>query len=222
MKLMMLLLSRVLVISLSVSLLVGIATAAVPPPKPQKSGEQMGKVIYRYKNAQGVIVMDSQIPPEYVTKGYDIMSRTGKVLKVVPPAPVGAAAEKALEERLRNEELARTDVHLRRSYSNVADIDAAKARNLQSLQGNIDILEANLSGVRTKLQAAQARAASIERGGKIVPDDLLKSIRGLEQEEKDIQSQIKQRQIELQGVSDKFDSDRKRFIEITPPEQSNP
>jgi hypothetical protein len=219
---MMLLPGCALMICLSVSLLVDVAIAAAPPPKPQKSGEQTGKVMYRYKNAQGVIVMDSQIPPEYVTKGYDIMSRTGKVLKVVPPAPVGAAAEKALQERLRNEELARTDVHLRRSYSNVADIDAAKARNLQSLRGNIDILEANLSGVRTRMQAAQSRAASIERSGRAVPDDFLNSIRGLEQEEKDIQAQIKQRQVELQGVSDKFDSDRKRFIEITPPEQSNP
>jgi hypothetical protein len=218
MKPMMLLVSRVLVVCLSVSLLAGAVTAQTPA----KSGEEFGKAIYRYKNAQGVTVMDSTIPPEYVSKGYEIVSRSGKVLKVVSPAPVGADAEKARKERLLAEELARTDVQLRRSYSNVADIEAAKARNLQSLQGNIDILEANLTGVRTKLQAAQSRAASMERGGRAVTDDLLKSIRGLEQEEKDIQSQIKQRQVELQGVSDKFDSDRKRFIEITPPEPSSP
>lgn len=214
----MLFFGRVLVICLSVSLLASAASAQAPA----KSGEEFGKVIYRYKNAQGVTVMDSTIPSEYVAKGYEIVSRNGKVLKVVSPAPVGEAADKARKQRLLAEELARTDVQLRRSYSNVADIDAAKARNLQSLQGNIDILEANLSGVRTKLQAAQARAASMERGGKAVPDNLLQSIRDMEQEDKDIQSQIKQRQVELQGVSDKFDSDRKRFIEITPPEQSNP
>ena len=203
------LVSRILVTCLLASF------AAVGAVAQTKKDEGLGNVVYRYKNAEGVTVMDSAIPPEYVSKGYEVLSRSGKVLKVVSPALVGDAAEKARQQRIQAEELARTDLHLRRSYSNVADIDAAKERNLQSLQGNIGILEANLISARGKLQTAQQRAASIERGGRAVPEDLLKSIRDLEQEEKDIESQIKQRQEELQVVADKFDADRKRFIEIT-------
>lgn len=179
-----------------------------------KSPDGWGKVVYRYKNAQDVTVMDSTIPPEYVSKGYEILSLGGKVLKVVPPALVGEAAEKARQDRILAEERGKSDVLLRRSYSNVSDIDAAKERNLQSLQGNIGILEANLVNVRSRLQTSQQRAATLERGGRTVSEDLLKSIRELEQEEKDTQSQIKQRQIELQAVADKFDADRKRFLEL--------
>ena len=159
--------------------------------------------------------MDSSIPPEYVSKGYEIISRTGKVIKVVAPAPKAADAERVMRERQEQEARKQADIQLRRSYSNVADIDSAKQRNLQSLRGNIAILQANLSGVKTKLQAAQTQAAAIERSGRTLTDDVLKNIASLEQEEKDIVVQIKQREIEYESVSSKFDQDRARFIEIT-------
>lgn len=174
-----------------------------------------GKVIYRYKNNQGVTVMDATIPPEYVPKGYEVLTRSGKVIKVVAPSLEGEEAEQARAERLLREEQTRIDVQLRRSYSNVKDIDAAKARNLESLRGNIKILEANKSTAEGRLQTSLARAAELERSGRKVPEDVLKNIGSLEQEIKNIQLQIKQREVEYQSVSDRFDQDRKRFMEIT-------
>lgn len=196
-----------LLVAICGSLLVNSVMAAEPTSST--------KVIYRYKNNQGVTVMDSSIPPEYVSKGYEIISRTGKVIKVVAPAPKAADAERVMRERQEQEARKQADIQLRRSYSNVADIDSAKQRNLQSLRGNIAILQANLSGVKTKLQAAQTQAAAIERSGRTLTDDVLKNIANLEQEEKDIVVQIKQREIEYESVSSKFDQDRARFIEIT-------
>jgi hypothetical protein len=43
----------------------------------------------------------------------------------------------------------------------------------------------------------------------------LKNINNLVQEEKDIQAQIKQREQEHKEVAEKFDRDKKRFIEIS-------
>ncbi len=177
--------------------------------------EASSKVIYRYKNKEGVTVLDSKIPPEYVNDGYEIVSRSGKVLKVIPPAPKGPEAERLRKEKLQREEQAREDLQLRRAYSNVADIDAAKARNLESLRGNISILQANLISARKRLQEYQAQAASIERGGRQLSDELLKNINNLVQEEKDIQAQIKQREQEHKEVAEKFDRDKNRFIEIS-------
>lgn len=173
------------------------------------------KVIYRYKNSEGVTVMDSNIPAEFVSKGYEIVSISGKVIEVVPPAPEGEAAQRALEEKQLREQREREDVQLRRSYSNVGDIDAAKQRNLESLRGNINILGANLHSANKRLQDYQSQAAAIERSGRQLPEDLLKSISNLTQEEKDIQLQIQQREQEYSEMSKKFDEDRKRFIEIT-------
>lgn len=174
-----------------------------------------GKVIYRYKNKDGVTVMDSSIPPQYVNNGYEIISLSGKVLKVVAPVVQGAEGERLQREKLQRAARERDDIQLRRSYSNVADIDAAKSRNLESLRGNISILQANLTSARTRLQSNQSQAAAIERGGRQLSEDMLKNINNLVQEEKDIQLQIQQREAEYKQVEKKFDEDRKRFIEIT-------
>lgn len=172
-------------------------------------------VIYRYKNSEGITVMDSKIPAEYVNKGYEIISVSGKVLEVIAPAPVGDAAERALAEKAQREQRERDDIHLRRSYSNVADIEAAKQRNLDSLRGNISILEANLASANKRLQDYQSQAAAIERSGRDLPEELLKNIQKVTQEEKDIELQIQQREQEYTQVSQKFDEDRARFIELT-------
>ncbi len=174
-----------------------------------------GAGIYRYKNSNGVTVLDSKIPPEYVNDGYEIVSRSGKVLKVVPPVPKGPEADRLRREKLQREEQAKEDLQLRRAYSNVADIDAAKMRNLESLRGNISILQANLVSARKRLQEYQAQAAAVERSGRQLPEELLKNINNLVQEEKDIQVQIKQREQEHKEVAEKFDRDKKRFIEIS-------
>lgn len=173
------------------------------------------KVIYRYKNKDGVTVLDSKIPPEYVSNGYEQMSLSGKVLKVVEPAVQGEEGQRLYRERMEREAREREDVQLRRSYSNVADIDAAKTRNLESLRGNISILQANLSSAKSRLQTYQSQAAAIERAGRQLPEELLKNISNLVQEEKDIQVQIQQREEEYKTVEQKFDADRKRFVEIT-------
>lgn len=171
-------------------------------------------VIYRYKNKEGVTVLDSKIPAEYVNDGYEIVSRSGKVLKVIAPVAKGPEGERLRQEKLLREEQAREDVQLRRSYSNVTDIDSAKARNLESLRGNISILQANLTSARKRLQEYQSQAATVERSGRQLPDELLKNINNLVQEEKDIQVQILQREQEYKTVEEKFDRDRVRFIEI--------
>ena len=48
-----------------------------------------------------------------------------------------------------------------------------------------------------------------------MPEELLRNIDKLVQEEKDTQEQIQQREQELTAVEKKFDEDRKRFIEIS-------
>lgn len=173
------------------------------------------KVIYRYKNKDGVTVLDSKIPPQYVNNGYELVSLSGKVIKVIAPVTQGAEGERLYQEKLQREEREREDIQLRRSYSNVNDIDAAKTRNLESLRGNIGILQANLTSARSRLQTYQSQAAAIERAGRQLPEDLLKNINNLVQEEKDIQVQIQQREEEYKTVEQKFDAERKRFIEIT-------
>jgi len=169
------------------------------------------RVYYRYTNDEGVQVLNYMIPPEYVPKGYEVVSLNGEVLKVVEPAPSEEEAEQVALERKARLEQERRDKLLRRRYSSVNDIEAAKTRGLQELRGNISILTSNLSNVRAQILAGQKQAAVIERGGRSVSETLLNNLSALQSEEQNIQAQIKQREQEYQSVSDKFDRDMQRF-----------
>jgi chromosome segregation ATPase len=178
------------------------------------------KTVYRYKNNEGVTVMDNKIPAEYASKGYEILSTTGKIIKVVPPSLSKEEAEKQKAEKLAKEERLKADIELKRSYSSVIDIDAAKERNLQSLKANIAILKSTLESTKQDIISETGRAASLERSGRKINKETLAKIDGLQKKEKDLTQQIVQREKELKVISDKFDQDKKRFMEITEPTTS--
>ncbi|MES2672979.1 MAG: hypothetical protein V4660_02005 [Pseudomonadota bacterium] len=175
------------------------------------------KFFYRYTNEQGTKVVGQTIPPQYVRAGYEVVTVNGAVIKVVPASPSEADAERFAKERKAAKERALADVQLRRSYSGVGDIEAAKIRNLQELRNNIDILQANLFGVKSQLKNQEAQAAMQERNGQKISEDLLNNIATLHSEEKEVASQIQQREFEFKTADNKFEEDKKRFIEITKP-----
>lgn len=175
------------------------------------------KVFYRYVNGQGTKVLAQTIPPQFVRNGYEIVSISGDVISVVAPAPPEADAARVAKEKKAAKEQARIDLQLRRTYSTVNEIDGAKSRNLRDLRDNINILQANLLSVRSQLKDQETHAATVERNGKKISDEILNNIQTLRGEEKDIVTQIKQRELEYQAASDKFDQDRKRFLEINKP-----
>lgn len=195
--------------------LVGIATAA--ESKTSKDSKTVNKVFYRYTNEQGTKVISQAISPQYIRAGYEVITANGEVLKTVAASPSEADAQRVNREKTAIKAQAQIDLQLHRSYSNVNDIDAAKSRNLLELSNNIKILQTNLANVKTQLKDQEAHAASIERGGRKASDEVLGNIKTLRSEEKEVALQIKQRELELQAASDKYDQDKKRFIEISKP-----
>ncbi len=177
------------------------------------------QTFYRYTTNDGRKVVSQTIPPQYIRNGYELLTIGGEIIKVVPPAPPEAEADRIANERKKAKEQARTDLDLRRTYSSVQDIESAKVRNLQELQNTINILQANLSSVKSQLKAQEQHAASVERSGKTLSSDILKNITTLRTEEKELNVQIKQREAEYQHSADKYEQDKLRFIEISKPKQ---
>lgn len=172
------------------------------------------QVYYRYTNDEGVEVLNDNIPPEYVAKGYEVVSLNGTVVKTVPPAPSKEESQRLAEERKLSREQERLDAELRRRYSTVADIRSAQKRRLADFQGNISILQSNLSNVRSQIAALQARAASAERSGQDVSQGVLDNLDTLNSETKDILVQIEQRKKEYQKVENEFEQDIERFEKL--------
>lgn len=172
------------------------------------------KTLFRYVNSAGVTVVDSAIPPQYVAQGYQIISLSGKVVKTVPAAltPEQAKAREIEEkQRLRREQ---EDYQLRRSYSNLDDIEAAKVRNLQMLESSIAILKRNREIAERQLLAARTSATNIERSAKVAPAPLLSSIESYEKEILNLDGLLIERRAEHAAVAAKFEADKQRFIEL--------
>jgi hypothetical protein len=174
------------------------------------------RVYYRYINEKGSQVIEHSISPEYAQKGYEVVTASGKVIKVVPPALSGEEAAKYNAAKAEAERLAEWDAKLTRRYSKVADIEAAKKRKLVELEGNITILKGNLRGIKSQVAQQQARAADIERAGREVPEAVVNNIQALEKEVVITEQQITLRQDEFNQVAARFDKDMERFRVIRP------
>ncbi|UTF59226.1 hypothetical protein [Gilvimarinus sp. DA14] len=174
----------------------------------------LGDVLFRYKSDNGSLMVNQSIPPDAAAKGYEIITDTGRVLKTVPPAPKGEDAVKYAEKLRREAALAEWDAQLRRRFSSVKDIQSAKKRALSELQGNVSLLQSNLSGIVAQLEDQQRRAGIMERNGNEVSDTVLKNINSLDAEAHELRRQIKARSQELDEKAAKYDRDIERFKEI--------
>ncbi|GAA6151189.1 DUF4124 domain-containing protein [Pseudoteredinibacter isoporae] len=168
-------------------------------------------VFYRYIDKDGVPVISSKIPPEYAQKGYEVVTPSGRVVRVVKPAPTDAE-----KENLRSKaELAKWDAELRRRYSSVKEIKLAKQRKLESIDGSIQILKGNIGGIDTRIHQKRMEAANLERAGREVGEGLLKQLEELKHKREVTVTRIEKRERERQALIDKFDQDIERFGVIT-------
>ncbi|WP_111641608.1 hypothetical protein [Marinimicrobium alkaliphilum] len=192
-----------------------IVTAALMLSAPLQASEEIPRgALFRYVNDEGVQVISQSIPPQYVGSGYEILSRSGRVIRVVPPAPTEeerAKMQSAERERLEREERER---ELRRRYSSVADIEAASRRSVAELQGNLSILRGNLNSVRGQIERLETQAANQERSGREVNESVLTNLETLRREERDLERQIDQRRTDIEATRESYEEDIEFFERI--------
>ncbi|MGX5217053.1 MULTISPECIES: DUF4124 domain-containing protein [Pseudomonas] len=170
-----------------------------------------GDLLYRYTDSKGGIVISRQgVPPEFISKGYDILNDQGRVVQVIAPAPTLEERQRLLKEKAR----ASSDAQLKRLYSSPEDIDRARDRKLAELDGVISVARSNLQSVRTQQANYQAQAADFERSGRDVPESLLVQINNQKVEQKRLIDDIKRYEAVRKESEASFNADRARFAEI--------
>lgn len=174
--------------------------------------------LYRYTNVEGNIVVDYQVPVNYVGSGYEVLNDEGIVIKVVPRSLTDeerkvkdaedrqAAAAKAEEARLRE-----WDESLMLRYSTVADIEDARDRALRDLQIRLSILKGNRRSLKQKVENYQAQAADLERRGMDVDVARLRTIEDLQTEIGTTERAILDREDDIEELAGSFQKDIERF-----------
>ncbi len=167
--------------------------------------------LYRYVNDKGVIVLDRQgVPPEYIGKGYDVLSDQGRVVRVVPPAPTAEERQRLQAQQAQ----ATSDAQLLRLYSSLDDVDRARERKLTELDGAVSAARGNLQSLRTQQANLQGLAAEQERAGRVVPESLLVQISNIKGEQESLLKDIERFEETRKQASAGFVADRARLAQL--------
>ncbi len=174
--------------------------------------------LYRYTNDEGSTVIDYQVPPEHVKKGYEVLNDKGVVIRVVPRELTEEEQKEAdARERLEAQALAdqrrlqEWDESLLLRYSTVEDIEAAQERALMDLRIRVSILKSNKHSLKQQVENYQAQAAELERMGRPVDVQRLQAIEDLQAEIAATDRAIADREVEVAGVNEAFEADIARF-----------
>ena len=172
--------------------------------------------LYRYINDKGVTVLDRSVPPQFVSRGYEVLDRDGRVKQVVPAAlsPEERQAQRDAEQARQRQRTA--DETLLRLYSSVTDLDRAHSRQVQQIEGLIATAEAGLLTLQSQRDDVQSRAASQERAGREVDAQLLRQLDHIESERGRLERQIANSRQEIESVNTAFASRRERLAQLLP------
>lgn len=175
------------------------------------------RLLYRFTNEKGVKVLHHSIPPKYAQNGYEVLNESGQVIKVVPPAPTEeeAAAKEAQRQMLAHYE------DLKRRYSSLQDIEAAKNRRLETIETSISIIRGNISGLNSQLESIMGKAADAERAGKSVPPYLLDQVSATRAELAIAEEMLDTRLNEQKEMQEKYQEDVAIFVKGQAWEQQN-
>ncbi len=163
--------------------------------------------LYRYRNNEGNLVIDYAVPPKYVANGYEILSESGTVIDVIEPQVDPEDMEPEELQRSRSEAEAaqrKEDAMLLRTYSEVAELEAAMDRKLTQLDREIEIIRSNLEKNEKALDASRIKAANYQLGGRHVPKALLKNMDNQIDEQRGGENMLLVRQQEYQGTKDRY------------------
>ena len=96
----------------------------------------------------------------------------------------------------------------------VSDVDRAKVRKLNELDGLAAVKRGNLQALNQQRDTLMSQAASYQRGGQAVPDDLLQRIEALKGEEHRLQSELDRYIKDRQTAEANFNADRARIVQL--------
>ncbi len=171
--------------------------------------------LYRYRNAQGVLVIDHTVPANAAQSGYEILGPDGRVVETVAAGGKEAApGDPPKAAPVRTEHQEKIDRYLLSSYSTVAEIDAVKTRRLQEVEREIGTDKVRVEELERQRMATEDSAADAQRGGKPVPAKLLEELKGLNQKLEQARKRLADHELQYTDVERLYAEYAARFTEL--------
>lgn len=178
------------------------------------AAEAQSADLYRYVNDKGITVLDRSVPPQHVSRGYEVLDGDGRVKQVVPAALTPEEREAARAAEREQQRRHSADETLLRLYSSLADLDRAYSRQVQQIENLIATSEAGILTLNAQRDDLQSRAAMQERAGRKVDAQLLRELAEVEAEQQRLQRLISNNRQDIATVNDTFASRRQRLQQL--------
>lgn len=170
--------------------------------------------LYRYANAQGGVVIGSNVPNDLVRNGYQVIdSATGRVLRTVAAqlTPKQAKLKAAREERYA--QCRDSQRRVNSLYETNEDIDHAEKQALASIETRIINAQASLTQMRNQERDLEDQAARLERSGHGVTPILVGNIEQAKAQIQNLELETLGRRVEQDEARKQFDRDREVFLQ---------
>ncbi|TKA92979.1 DUF4124 domain-containing protein [Halopseudomonas bauzanensis] len=175
------------------------------------AAEAQSADLYRYVNDKGVTVLDRSVPPQHVSRGYEVLDGDGRVKQVVPAALTPEEREAARAAEREQQQRRSADETLLRLYSSVEDLDRAYSRQVQQIENLIATSETGILTLNNQREDLLSRAAVQERAGRKVDPQILRELAEVEAEQQRLQRLINNNRQDIATVNDTFANRRQRL-----------
>lgn len=185
------------------------------------AGPALAAELFRYIDDDGVVVISSNLPPRFASRGYAVIDARGRVLREIPrqltAEEVRAQQEReaALEtERQAAERRSAQDEELLRLYGSPEEVSRAGDRRIESIEAHIASIRAGKARLRSQQSNLEAQAAELERSGRPVPEHMVTSLERIASQLQERDAEISMREQEIERTRQAFDSDRERIARL--------
>lgn len=140
--------------------------------------------IYRYTDDRGRVVHGSNVPPQFVKNGYEVLNDRGQVIRTVPRAltPAELAAQEATraqreaEEALLREQQEKDNLLLR-LYRSPEEIGRKRDERVVLIDGQLTALQAALTKVEDEVARLQKVVDDQVAAGGQAPEQTVETLR---------------------------------------------
>jgi hypothetical protein len=179
------------------------------------------KQLYRWTDDQGTVHYSDVIPPKESKYGRSRLSEKGITLEEISAAKTKQqlnqekrlAMLRAEKQKIIAEQLANDRVLLR-TFRNTDEIQMTLEGKEQTLNLLSQLTQDNIKRLKEQLSQQQKRAASLEKNGLNVPQNLLTEINATRRQIKENENKISAHEREKERLRNKFEKDKVRFIAL--------
>ena len=170
--------------------------------------------LYRWQDDQGNVHYTDRVPPEYLKRGYSVISEQGLTIQTIKPKQETEAKPKEPEPPRISAAQLRKDQRLLTTYASEKEIITARDRRLADIQALIDLSEETISLLDLQFRELTKEASDFEKQGKAIPEALLAQTAAAQKKIAKYQTRIEQNRLEMARLKQEFDEDLARYREL--------